>query len=105
MRIATWLSFVVMILLFMVGARAATRFQHREWALAAMAATTHAPSAAPAVPPITTQQDDATDQGAVDLYGNQISDAVARYKLDAEGSLYELHSPRTELPRLRPPKS
>ncbi|HEX3702922.1 MAG TPA: hypothetical protein VHU82_06315 [Vicinamibacterales bacterium] len=104
MGIATRLSFLVMIPLFIVADRAATRFQHREWASAAMAATAHAPFTAP-MPPITTQQDDANDQGAVDLYGNQITDAVARYKLDAEGSLYELHSPRTELPRLRPPKS
>jgi len=43
--------------------------------------------------------------GAVDLYGNPVSDAVAEYSLDSTGSLYELHSPRTELPRLSPPKS
>ena len=43
--------------------------------------------------------------GAVDLYGNQVTDAVAKYKLDATGTLYELHSPQTELPRLPSPKS
>jgi hypothetical protein len=43
--------------------------------------------------------------GAIDLYGNQVSDAVAKYKLDPTGSLYELHSPQTELPRLASPKS
>jgi hypothetical protein len=42
---------------------------------------------------------------AVDLYGNEITDAVAQYELDATGSLYELHSPQTELPRLPSPKS
>jgi hypothetical protein len=46
---------------------------------------------------------DASD--AVDLYGNQVVDAVAKYKLDATGTLYELHSPQTEIPRLRSPKS
>jgi len=43
--------------------------------------------------------------GAVDLYGNEVIDAVATYSLDPTGSLYELHSPQTELPRLASPKS
>jgi hypothetical protein len=43
--------------------------------------------------------------GSVDVLGNPVSDAVAKYKLDAAGSLYELHSPQTELPRLGAPKS
>ena len=49
------------------------------------------------------QNDDA--DGGLDLYGNEITDAVAEYKLDATGSLYELHSPQTELPHLGSPKS
>lgn len=40
-----------------------------------------------------------------DLLGNTVTDAVARYKFDATGSLYEVHSPQTEVPRLRPPKT
>jgi hypothetical protein len=44
-------------------------------------------------------------ESATDLYGNEVTDAVAKYKLDAEGSLYELHSPKTELPHLGSPKS
>ena len=47
--------------------------------------------------------DDAT--GSVDLFGNDVSDAVARYSLDATGSLYEVHSPQTEIPKLGSPKS
>jgi hypothetical protein len=43
--------------------------------------------------------------GPVDLYGNEVTDAVAKYKFDATGSLYETHSPQTELPRLGSPKS
>jgi len=43
--------------------------------------------------------------GPVDLYGNEVTEAVAKYKLDATGSLYETHSPQTELPRLGSPKS
>ena len=42
---------------------------------------------------------------SIDLYGNAVTAAVAKYKLDSTGSLYELHSPQTELPRLGPPKS
>ncbi len=45
------------------------------------------------------------DDHQLDLYGNDVSEAVAQYKLDADGSLYELHSPRTQLPRLSSPKS
>jgi len=48
---------------------------------------------------------DSDDDAIVDLYGNEVTDAVAKYKLDAAGSLYELHSPRTEVPRLTAPKS
>jgi hypothetical protein len=43
--------------------------------------------------------------GIVDLYGNEVIDAIATYSLDPAGSLYELHSPQTELPRLGSPKS
>ena len=48
---------------------------------------------------------DESDDGATDVYGNQVSVAVAKYGLDATGAPYELHSPQTELPRLAPPKS
>jgi hypothetical protein len=49
--------------------------------------------------------DDQEESAPADLFGNPVSDAVARYKFDAAGSLYELHSPQTELPRLGSPKS
>lgn len=45
------------------------------------------------------------DDGIRDLYGNDVSSAVAKYTFDATGSLYEVHSPQTELPRLKSPKS
>jgi hypothetical protein len=45
------------------------------------------------------------DEDEIDLYGNDVSDAVAKYKLDSDGSLYELHSPQTQLPRLGSPRS
>ena len=43
--------------------------------------------------------------GFVDVYGNEVTDAIATYTFDRTGSLYELHSPQTELPRLGTPKS
>jgi hypothetical protein len=47
-----------------------------------------------------------TDADApVDLYGNPVTDAVADYRLDSAGSLYESHSPQTEIPKLASPKS
>jgi hypothetical protein len=51
--------------------------------------------------------DDPADGGDAftDLYGNEVTDAIATYTLDQSGSLYELHSPQTELPRLGIPKS
>jgi hypothetical protein len=45
------------------------------------------------------------EEGVTDLYGNDVTSAVATYKLDVDGSLYEAHSPRTQLPRLGSPKS
>jgi hypothetical protein len=45
------------------------------------------------------------DTDSVDLYGNEVDDAIATYSIDAAGSPYEVHSPQTELPRLHSPKS
>ena len=39
----------------------------------------------------------------LDLRGNEISRPVARYRVDDRGSLYEEHSPQTEVPRLKQP--
>jgi hypothetical protein len=56
----------------------------------------------PAVAPDARSDD---DDGMADLYGNEVTSAVAKYTYDATGSLYELHSPQTELPRLGSPRS
>jgi hypothetical protein len=61
--------------------------------------------AMPTVPKAVSQREDRDSAGEVDLFGNEVTDAVAKYKLDSAGSLYELHSPQTELPRLGSPKS
>jgi hypothetical protein len=70
-----------------------------------------APQSTPAVeasavigePPAVPNEEE--DDADVDVQGNPVSDAVAKYKFDPTGSLYELHSPQTELPRLAPPKT
>ena len=38
-----------------------------------------------------------------DLYGNDVSTAVATYQSDRAGSVYEEHSPNTQVARLKPP--
>lgn len=40
----------------------------------------------------------------LDLYGNEVRQAVERYKVDALGEWYEEHSPDTEVPKLAPPQ-
>jgi hypothetical protein len=42
--------------------------------------------------------------GSFDIRGNEIARPVATYRLDDRGSLYEVHSPETEVPRLKPPQ-
>ena len=56
--------------------------------------------------PLTDQMlKDAEEDGVVDLYGNEVTPAVATYTFDDRGTLYEVHSPQTEVPRLGSPKS
>jgi hypothetical protein len=45
------------------------------------------------------------DRDGLDLYGNEVHEAVAEYTLDEDGSLYEIHAPRTDAARLPPPTS
>jgi hypothetical protein len=40
----------------------------------------------------------------LDFNGNEVRQAVARYKVDPAGELFEEHSPELEVPRLTPPK-
>ena len=41
---------------------------------------------------------------AVDLEGDEVTQALAKYRTDADGNLYELHAPHTEVPRLQSPE-
>jgi hypothetical protein len=45
------------------------------------------------------------DDAEIDAYGNEVTGAVATYKLDSSGEVYEEHSPQTEVPRLGSPKT
>jgi hypothetical protein len=45
------------------------------------------------------------DARRLDRYGNDVSNAVATYTYDRAGTVYEEHSPQTEVPRLKPPVS
>lgn len=54
------------------------------------------------VPPVET--DDSSDP-RVDLLGNEVENAVADYRIDHGGAVYERHSPETAVPRLGSPTS
>jgi hypothetical protein len=41
----------------------------------------------------------------VDLFGNEIETAIADYRFDRRGGVYERHSPETAVPRLGSPVS
>jgi hypothetical protein len=56
------------------------------------------PSLAPSTP-----GDDADDGSRIDLQGDEVTPAVARYRFDAQGNIYETHAPHTEVPRLGSP--
>lgn len=44
-------------------------------------------------------------QPRVDLLGNEVEDAVADYRIDLGGDVYERHSPETAVPKLGSPSS
>jgi hypothetical protein len=46
---------------------------------------------------------DAASPPRLDLYGNEIDNAVGEYGIDIRGDLYERHSPGTEVTRLAAP--
>jgi hypothetical protein len=49
--------------------------------------------------------DAAEDDSQLDLQGNEVTSAVARYRFDAQGNIYETHAPQTEVPHLGSPQS
>lgn len=95
-------AFVAIICLWALFALSARATAHAR-AGAAVEVASPSGSSAVSVPDIDRRQNE--DDSAIDLSGNDVTEAVARYRLDATGSLYEVHSPQTEIPRLGSPKS
>jgi len=54
-------------------------------------------------PSVTESLPKRTAQPQVDVYGNEIEDALTDYRFDKGGIVYERHSPDTEVPHLGPP--
>jgi hypothetical protein len=48
---------------------------------------------------------DGLGQPQMDLFGNEIETAVADYRFDRRGGMYERHSPETAIPKLGSPVS
>jgi hypothetical protein len=46
---------------------------------------------------------DAAVEPRMDLYGNEVEDAVGDYRIDVRGDIYERHSPETEVTQLAAP--
>jgi hypothetical protein len=57
----------------------------------------------PTLPPVPVEEPEPGPQ-MYDVRGNEIVLPIVQYGVDHRGSLYELHSPYTELPRLEPPE-
>lgn len=53
-------------------------------------------------PPV--EADDSADP-RVDFLGNEIEDAIADYRIDLGGGVYERHSPETAVPKLGSPST
>ena len=46
---------------------------------------------------------DTDSSSDIDVFGNEVDEAVGDYRVDMRGDLYERHSPDTEVLKLRPP--
>ena len=55
--------------------------------------------------PLDPAEGEPNEDEVTDVFGNRVTPAVATYQFDATGSLYEVHSPQTQVPRLGSPKS
>ncbi len=57
-------------------------------------------------PPDSRLDDDQGEDGAgdMDIEGDEVTTALAKYGIDSEGNLYEVHAPHTEVPRLGTPR-
>ncbi len=56
--------------------------------------------------PIAATSAEITEPGStpgLDLFGNEVEEALADYRLDVGGAVYERHSPETAVPKLASP--
>ncbi len=67
----------------------------------ALAAVSHT-TAVPDMRPEDLLRDDDVAVPQVDLFGNEVDEAVGDYRVDITGDVYERHSPDTEVPKLGP---
>jgi hypothetical protein len=76
---------------------------HQMWT-ARVGAVHHAPTTAVSRS-LATEADDTADyfaQPRIDVYGNEVDEAVGDYRIDPGGDLYERHSPDTAVLTLGP---
>jgi hypothetical protein len=110
-RSALWLSVALILIGSVLLGRQliTTRMAAMTLTTAIEAPTSDSPSsAASLVDPRTTGPNENDDRNTdppqrLDLRGNEIARPVAGYRIDQHGSLYEVHSPQTEVPRLKSP--
>jgi hypothetical protein len=67
--------------------------------------TAQSPAASGEVISAPNTEDEGPADPRVDLLGNEIEDAVADYRFDIGGGIYERHSPETAVPRLGSPST
>ncbi len=49
-------------------------------------------------------EDEPDDGSQIDIEGDEVTPAVAQYRFDAQGNIYETHAPHTEVPHLGSPQ-
>ncbi len=59
--------------------------------------------AGPEGTPSLNDEDDPDDGSQVDLEGDEVTPAIANYRFDSQGNIYETHAPHTEVPHLGRP--
>lgn len=53
----------------------------------------------------TVSREPTSTEPRMDLYGNEISNAVGDYRVDRRGNLYERHAPDTAVLKVGPPRT
>ena len=72
------------------------------WVVALLLASNTTAISGAHTPPVT-HDGSRFSETRVDLYGNDVSDAVGDYRVDSYGELYEHHAPDTAVLKLGPP--